>query len=132
MDSLAVSLTGDYDQIIERVTKALQSEGFGVLTRIDLDKAFKDKLGVDFRRYAILGACNPKLAHTAVTADPEVGLLLPCNVTVEEMPDRVQVRFVDPEAMMSMGKLGEKAAVKELAADAKSRLTRAMKSLEVG
>jgi uncharacterized protein (DUF302 family) len=125
----SVTLHGDFEAAIERVTEALKQEGFGVLTRIDVDKAFKEKIGVDFRRYAILGACNPNLAHTALSARPEIGLLLPCNVTVEQEGDDITVRFVDPEMMMSVGELGELDVIKTLADDAKGRLTRAATAL---
>ena len=128
----AVTLSGDFDTAIERVTEVLKDEGFGVLTRIDVDKAFKEKIGVDFRRYAILGACNPNLAHTALSARPEIGLLLPCNVTVEQDGNDITVRFVDPEMMMSVGELGELEVIKTLADDAKGRLTRAAAALSEG
>jgi uncharacterized protein (DUF302 family) len=128
----AVTLSGDFESAIERVTEALKGEGFGVLTRIDVDKAFKEKIGVDFRRYAILGACNPNLAHTALSARPEIGLLLPCNVTVEQDGDDIIVRFVDPEMMMSVGELGQLDVIKTLADDAKGRLSRAAAALSEG
>ena len=127
-----VVLSGTFNSAIDRVTAALNAEGFGVLTRIDMDKAFKEKLGVEFRRYSILGACNPKLAHTAVSAVPEIGLLLPCNVTVEDAKDGVIVRFVDPELMMSTGGLDEVEAIRSLADDAKARLSRAAAALGKG
>jgi uncharacterized protein (DUF302 family) len=82
----SIALDLDVETAIDRVTEALASEGFGVISRIDLDKAFREKIGVVFRRYVILGACNPALAHQAVSAKPEIGLLLPCNETVEERP----------------------------------------------
>jgi uncharacterized protein (DUF302 family) len=131
MDNMgqSVTLSGDFEAAIERVTEALKQEGFGVLTRIDVDKAFKEKIGVDFRRYAILGACNPNLAHTALSARPEIGLLLPCNVTVEQDGDAITVRFVDPEMMMSVGELGQLDVIKSLADDAKGRLSRAAAAL---
>lgn len=125
----SVTLHGGFEAAIERVTEALKQEGFGVLTRIDVDKAFKEKIGVDFRRYTILGACNPNLAHTALSARPEIGLLLPCNVTVEQEGDDVTVRFVDPEMMMSVGDLGQLDVIKTLADDAKGRLSRAAAAL---
>lgn len=89
-----------FDAAIARVTEALQSEGFGVLTRIDVQATFKKKLDVDFRPYIILGACNPVLAHTALNSDAHIGLLLPCNVVVQQMSaDGVEISIVDPKAM---------------------------------
>jgi len=86
-------------QALERVTAALKQEGFGILTQIDVKDTLNKKLGVDFRPYLILGACNPTLAHTALTIDPQVGLLLPCNVVIQEAPGGVSVSIVDPRAM---------------------------------
>ncbi len=95
-----VRIDGPFEQAVERVTSALGSRGFGILTRIDLKAAFAEKLGEDFREYVILGACNPRLAFRAVSVHPEIGLLLPCNVTVEEDDDRsVTVRITDPEVL---------------------------------
>lgn len=124
-----VKMTVAYDEAVEKVTEALAAEGFGVISRIDMHKAFKEKIGVDFRRYAILGACNPKLAHTAVTARPDVGLLLPCNVTVEDAPGGAVVRIVNAGAMMGVGDLGGVPEIQELAQDAGARLGRVAKAL---
>lgn len=118
------------DAAIERVTQALQAEGFGVLTRIDVHETLKKKLGVDFRPYVILGACNPALAHKALTARAEVGLMLPCNVTVEEAkPGAAVVRIADPEMMMTVGDLGSSGALREVGDEARTRLLRVAAAL---
>lgn len=89
-----------FDEAIEQVQDALKKEGFGVISEIDLQQAFKDKIGVDFRRYTILGACNPALAHQALTLEDKVGTMLPCNVIVQELEDGVEVAAVNPIASM--------------------------------
>src|SRR5574341_743616 len=117
-----------YEKALERVTAALKVEGFGVLTEIDVKATLHQKLGVDFRPYKILGACNPPLAHRALTTAPEVGLLLPCNVTVAEIePGLVEVAIVDPLAML--GVLSEP-ALKPIAEEARARLDRVYASLQ--
>ena len=113
-----------------KVTAALKEQGFGVLTEIDMRTAFKEKIGADFRPYTILGACNPPLAHAALTAEPLMGLMLPCNVTVEAAAGGGSiVRFVNPDAMLGMGSLGEHPALGQVAADAKARLERVVAAL---
>jgi uncharacterized protein (DUF302 family) len=117
-----------FDKAVEKTRAALSAEGFGVLSEIDIQAKLKEKLGVDTKKYLILGACNPPLAHKALQAEPEIGLLLPCNVIVYEAPDGTSVvSAVDPDAMMSVVK--ETPAIREVAKDAKARLTRAVQSL---
>jgi uncharacterized protein (DUF302 family) len=90
-----------FDEAIEKVTASLKEEGFGILTEIDVKKTFKKKLDVDFKKYRILGACNPVFAHKAITAEDKIGVFLPCNVVVEEHEDgTVEVTAVDPAASM--------------------------------
>ena len=116
-----------YDEAIQRVTDELGKEGFGVLTEIDVRATLKKKLDVDFRRYMILGACNPSLAHRAVAAEPQIGLLLPCNVVVQEAPEGgVVVSIADPRAMFAMV---DNPSVAPVAAEAEERLRRVLEAL---
>jgi uncharacterized protein (DUF302 family) len=124
-----VPLGRPFDAAVEEVIAALAVEGFGVVSRIDLDKAFAENLGRDFRRYTILGVFNPGLAYKAIAARPDVGLLLPCNVTVEDAPEGSLVRIVDAGRMMAMGDLAETAEIAELAVDASARLGRVADAL---
>ncbi len=95
------TLGPDFDEAVRRTTEALREEGFGVLTEIDVADTLKKKIGVDFRRYRILGACNPKLAHEALQIEGNIGTMLPCNVVVQETPDgTVEVAAIDPVASM--------------------------------
>jgi uncharacterized protein (DUF302 family) len=120
-----VHLELPYEVAVERVVAALKTEGFGVLTRIDVQATFKEKLGEDFRPYVILGACNPPLAHKALSTEPLMGLMLPCNVTVEEDPAGGSLaRLVNPELMLQTGSLRENEALCQVAEEAKVRLER--------
>lgn len=104
--AFTVKLNEDYTQAVETVTAALKAEGFGVLTSVDVKATLKEKIDVDFRRYTILGACNPPLAHRALSAEALVGLMLPCNVTVEETEDGgALVNVLNPRAMMAGNEL---------------------------
>ena len=126
-----LTLALPFDAAIERVTEALKQEGFGVLTRIDVHSTLKRKVGVDFRPYAILGACNPQLAHRALSARGEVGLMLPCNVTVESAGEISSlVRIADPAMMMTVGQLGSDPALREVGAEAQARLSRVTELLQ--
>lgn len=127
-----IPLPLSHDEAIARVTEALKGEGFGILTRIDLHQAFRDKLGVDSRPHTILGACNPPLAHRAISAEPLVGLMLPCNVTVEASDAGSVVRLVNPQAMLGMGDLGRHPHLAEVATDATARLERVAAALTTG
>ena len=119
-----------YEEAVERVVAALKVEGFGVLTRIDVRATLKEKLGEDFRPYVILGACNPPLAHRALSQDPVVGLMLPCNITVEEDPGAGSiVRIANPEMMLTIGSLQDNPTLLEVAQQAKSRLERVAAAL---
>lgn len=124
---LTTRLAADFDTALARVVAALKAEGFGVLTQIDVQTTLREKLGVAFRPYVILGACNPPLAHRALTTVPEVGLLLPCNVVVEEVgPGECQVAIADPVAMMAMVGRPELAPI---ATEARVRLERVIAAL---
>lgn len=128
-----VHIPEDHAAAIARVSAALKAEGFGVLTSIDMQAAFREKLGAEFRPYTILGACNPPLAFRAISAESLVGLMLPCNVTVEAAAEGGSVvRFINPDAMMGVGTLGASSALAEVAADATARLSRVAAALRGG
>ncbi|MCB8924849.1 MAG: DUF302 domain-containing protein [Ardenticatenaceae bacterium] len=122
-----VYLNSSYDEAITAVTEELKKEGFGVLTEIDVKATLKKKLDVDFRPYKILGACNPVLAHKALSLVPEVGLMLPCNVTVAQEEDgRILVSIVNPQQMLGVVDNPELEAV---ACDAEEKLKRVAAAL---
>lgn len=97
---IAKTVSGEFDDVIARVTEALKAEGFGVLTDIDVKATLKKKIDVDFRPYRILGACNPKMAYKALSAEDKIGVMLPCNVIVQQTDEGVEVAAVDPVASM--------------------------------
>ncbi|UCC65854.1 MAG: DUF302 domain-containing protein [Anaerolineae bacterium] len=116
-----------YEQAVERVTAALKEEGFGVLTEIDVKATLKKKLDADFRKYVILGACNPPLAYQALQAELEIGLLLPCNVVVYEEDGGSVVSIVDPLSMLGVV---ENPGLDPVAREARTRLQRVAEALE--
>ena len=125
-----VEVPGALERGVETATAALQREGFGILTRIDVHRAFAEKLGREFRPYVILGACNPALAYRALNARPETGLLLPCNVVVDEVsPGRCLVRIIDPAEMMKAGGLDADPELSRVGAEADARLRRVAEDL---
>ncbi len=125
-----VHLNQTYATALENVKAALKAEGFGVLTSIDVQATMKEKLGAQFRPYTILGACNPPLAYKALSSDSSVGLMLPCNVTVEETAQGgCRVILADPQAMMQTGAWAHNAVLTEVAAEARQRLLRVAEAL---
>jgi uncharacterized protein (DUF302 family) len=118
-----------FDQAVERVTELLKEEGFGVLTTIDVQGTLKQKLGVEFRRYVILGACNPPLAHRAFQAELEIGLLLPCNVIVYEEGAGSKVSFMDPASALGVVR---SEGLQPVAEEARERLQRVAGKLTRG
>ncbi len=125
-----VELPLSVDQATARVMDGLKAEGFGVITRIDAHSVFHEKLGIRFRPYVILGACNPQLAHEALSSRSEVGLLLPCNVTVEQVEEQNSlVRLLNPVSMVQLAGLGKDAKIVDLMTQASERLRRVANEL---
>jgi len=128
MYGFSVSVSDSFDDAITRVTDELSKEGFGVLTEINVAATLKKKLGIDKRPYTILGACNPVLANQAIDAEPDIGLLLPCNVLVrEEENGSVTVAFMDPAAVLT---LVEQDGIADLAGQVKEKLERVRDALK--
>jgi uncharacterized protein (DUF302 family) len=129
MYSFSTNLKGNMSTVEQQVIDALKVEGFGVLTEIDVQATLKEKLDIDQRPYKILGACNPSLAHQALEAEPDIGLLLPCNVVVREEEDAsITVAFMDPEAVLTLVNRDD---IRQLAKEVKSRLEHVKQELEI-
>ncbi len=127
MYSFSTRLLGDIDTIEQQLIGALKDEGFGILTEINVQATLKEKIGVEGRPYKILGACNPPLAHQAISAEPDIGLLLPCNVVIREEEDQsVTVAFMDPIAVFT---LVERDDIAPLATEVRARLDRVVVAL---
>lgn len=132
VDPFEITLSMPFKQALEVVEAALNAEGFGVVTRIDVQKTMRQKLNINFRPYVILGACNPPIAHRVLEHDPRMGLMLPCNVSVEAMDeDHILIRIADPDQMLGCGS-SEDPVLGELASEARNRLTRVADRLRRG
>ena len=127
MYGFTVKVNGSFDEVVEKTTEALKTEGFGVLTEIDVQATLKKKLDIEKRPYKILGACNPVLANQALDAEPDIGLLLPCNVVVYETPSGANVEAMEPELM---SRFIEGDEIDEIASEARERLVRALGVVE--
>jgi uncharacterized protein (DUF302 family) len=127
---IATTLQEPFDDAVELAEAALKTEGFGIISRIDMKAAFKEKIGVDFRPYTILGACNPKLAHQALQVEDKVGTMLPCNVVVQALGDEeTEVAAIDPVASMQAI---DNAELKKAAAEVRVRLSTVIEQLAKG
>ena len=130
--AMQTTVRGSLGEVRAKVTDALKSQGFGILTEINVQKTLKEKIGVDFEPYLILGACNPRLAQQALSADRSIGLLLPCNVTLRVIGDAVEVSILDPEAMFGIADPESRAQLAALPGEAKNLLQGALRMVEPG
>lgn len=130
MYGFQITASGDFSKVVDRVTAELKKEGFGILADMDVQATLKEKLGVEGGAYRILGACNPPLAHRALSAEPNIGLLLPCNVVVREEADgSIVVAFMDPAAVLGLVGRSE---LEGLGKEVKARLERVRDALLAG
>ncbi|OGO65149.1 MAG: ABC transporter ATP-binding protein [Chloroflexi bacterium RBG_19FT_COMBO_47_9] len=127
---ISKKINGTLDEVKPRVLEALKSQGFGILTEIDVQKTFKQKIDVDFKPYQILGACNPRFAYRALSVDDEIGLLLPCNVVLKQDDDWVVVSIQDPEVMFSVVDEKTKASMAGFPQEVKRSLQSALDALK--
>ncbi|HZW61176.1 MAG TPA: DUF302 domain-containing protein [Candidatus Babeliales bacterium] len=127
MYGFSINLQDTFDNVVQGVTKALKTEGFGVLTTIDVKATLKEKLNIERRPYLILGACNPQLAHRVLEIEPDIGLLLPCNVVIREEPNgSITVSFMDPLSVLN---IVNNPKVTEIAQEVRKRLEKVRDSL---
>lgn len=124
----STTLDDKFDSVIDKVTQELKKEGFGILTEIDVKETFKKKLDVDFRKYRILGACNPQMAHQAIGAESRIGTMLPCNVIVQELENgKTEVSAVDPVASMQAVENGK---LQPIASQVRDKLQKVIAALK--
>ncbi len=128
--AMQTTVKGSFEEVKAKVIEALKAQGFGILTEIDVQKTLKEKLGIDFEPYQILGACNPHLAHKALSVDRLIGLLLPCNVVLMRQGQDVAVSILDPEVMFEVTDPETQSALAALPCEAKVRLRAALDALE--
>jgi uncharacterized protein (DUF302 family) len=126
---MSIEMKGPIDAVRANVIDALKAQGFGVLTEIDVQKTLKEKIGAEFEPYLILGACNPTLAHQALSVDRSIGLLLPCNVVLRDSGEHIEVSILDPEVMFSVVDEATKPVLATLASESKRRLQAALAAL---
>ena len=120
-------VSGDFDTTIEKVTQLLQKEGFGILTQIDIQETLKKKLDVDFKKYKILGACNPPFAYKALQSEDKIGTMLPCNIIVQELgPNKIEVAAINPMVSMQAVKNSQ---LEDVAQEVSGRLKHVIKQL---
>ena len=129
--AFVINLKESYESAMQKLSDALKNEGFGILTQIDVKQTLKTKLDVDFHPYVILGVCNPTLAHRALTRNPEAGLMLPCNITVETQSDSsTTIRIADPEIMLNVGQMNQDEELVKVGTEAHEKLLRVALSLQ--